>query len=381
MSEQSILHNVRVLDFTWVLAGPFATRLLADFGAEVIKVQPRLSAESDDAFSRGYYAAWNRNKLGITLDLSQPEGIGLAKKLVGVCDVVAESFAPRVMANWGLDYAHLQKIKPDIIMVSLSLMGHSGPFRDYSGFGPAAHAFSGLTSLTGFPGGPPLGPGFSFADHVAGLYASLAVLGALEERLKTGCGQYIDISEVAAVKSLLGGGAMRPEGNRSGEAAPHGVYACRGRDRWCAISVSTESEWRGLKKALGNPPWADDKKFASLSGRIENAYALDDLISQWTRKHTAAEVMAALQSYGVPSGVVQDAAGLALDPQLRARGFFVDRPDVGKLVDAAPLGLLESPAAYYRPAPPPGRDNAYVYGKLLGLTEKEIAELRKKGVI
>jgi crotonobetainyl-CoA:carnitine CoA-transferase CaiB-like acyl-CoA transferase len=145
--------------------------------------------------------------------------------------------------------------------------------------------------------------------------------------------------------------------------------------------VSTESEWQGFKKALDYPPWTDDKKFAGLSGRIENADALDDLISQWTRKHTAAAVMTALQSHRVPSGVVQDAADLSLDPQLRARRFFADKPEVGKLVDATPVRLSENPAAYYRPAPPPGRDNAYVYGKLLGLTEKEIAELRKKGVI
>ena len=381
MPEQSILHNIRVLDFTWVLAGPYATRLLADFGAEVIKVQPLLSTETDDAFTRGYYATWNRNKLGITLNLDKPEGIELAKKIVGVCDVVAESFAPRVMANWGLDYKNLPKIKPDIIMLSLSLLGHSGPFRDYTGFGPSAHAFSGLAWLTGFSGRPPLGPGFSFADHVAGLYASLAVLGALEERRKTGRGQYIDISEVAAVKSLLGGGAREPVGNRSNEAAPHGVYRCRGKDRWCAIAVSAEAEWRGLIKVLGDPPWADDKKFATLSGRIKNGDMLDDLVSQWTKKHTAAEVMTALQSHGVPSGIVQDATGLALDPQLLSRGFFVDRPDVGKLVDATPVRLSESPAGHYRPAPPPGCDNDYVYGELLGLGKKEIASLKKKGVI
>jgi len=380
MTKQPILHNIRVLDFTWVLAGPYATRLLADFGAEVIKVRPLLSVETDDEFSRGYDATWNRNKLGITLNLNKPGGIALAKRLVGICDVIAENFAPRVMANWGLDYTNLKKIKPDIIMVSLSLIGHSGPFRDYSGFGPAAHAFSGMTRLTAFPGGPPLGPGFSFADHVAGLYASLAVLGALEERRKTGRGQYIDISEVAAMKSLLLG-ARGPLGNRSLEAAPHGVYPCRGKDRWCALAVSTDGEWQGFKKALGNPPWAENKKFASVSGRLNNNDELDDLISRWTTKYTAADVMKKLQLHGVPAGVVQDAAGLAVDPQLNARGFFVDRQSVGKLVDAFPVRLSKSPGGYNLPTPPPGRDNDYVYGGLLGLSKKEMAELRKKGEI
>jgi len=381
MTKQPILHNIRVLDFTWVLAGPYATRLLADFGAEVIKVQPLLSAETDDAFSRSYYDTWNRNKLGVTLNLDKPEGVDIAKRLVGLCDVVAESFAPRVMTNWGLDYKNLKKLKPGIIMVSLSLIGQSGPFKDYTGFGPAAHAFSGLTHLTGFPGGPPLGPGFSFADHISGLYASLAVLGALEERRKTGRGQFIDISEVAAVKNLLGEGTLEPAGNRSAEAAPHGVYPCRGKDRWCAIAVSTEKEWQGFKKALGNPLWAEDKEFDDLAGRLRNAAALDALISQWTRRHTAAGVMDRLQAHGVAAGMVQDAAGLAADPQLKSRGFFVDKPDIGKLVDATPIRLSASPADYHRPAPSPGRDNAYVYGELLGLRKKEMAALKKEGVI
>jgi crotonobetainyl-CoA:carnitine CoA-transferase CaiB-like acyl-CoA transferase len=381
MAEQPILHNIRVLDFTWVLAGPYATRLLADFGAEVIKVQPLLSTEADDAFSRGYDATWNRNKLGVTLNLNTLEGLELAKRLVTVCDVVAESFAPRVMANWGLDYENLKKIKPSIIMMSLSLMGQTGAFRDYTGFAPAAHAFSGMTYLTSFPGGPPIGPGFSYADHVAGLCASLAVLAALEERRKTGSGQYIDISEVAAVKNLHIGGSPGPPGNRSASASPHGVYPCKGKDRWCAIAVSTDTEWQGFKKALGDPPWAGVKKFASLSGRIKNAPELDDLVSRWTGRHTAAEVMARLRSNDVAAGIVQDVADLAADPQLRSRGFFVDQPEVGKLVDAAPIRLSESPADYHRPAPFPGCDNDYVYGELLGLRKKEMAELVKKGVI
>jgi len=390
MTNQSILHNIRILDFTWVLAGPYATRLLADFGAEVIKVQPLLSTEADDDFSRSYYDAWNRNKLGVTLNLNKPEGIDLARKLVGICDVVAENFAPRVMANWGLDYENLKKIKPDIIMVSLSLMGRTGPWKDYTGFGPTVHAFSGMTYLSSFPGQAPTGPGFSCADHVAGLYASLAVLGALEHRRRTGEGQYIDISEVEAMVSLLGDAIMdykingkepEPMGNSSKEAAPHDVYACKGKDRWCAIAVFNDAEWLGLKRALGKPAWVEDKKFATLSGRSKNRDELDRRISAWTKKYTAAEVMARLQANGVAAGVVRDAADLAGDPQLMARGFFIDRPEIGKLVDASPIRLSANPAGYNRPAPTPGRDNAYVYGQLLGLSQREMTDLRNKGAI
>jgi crotonobetainyl-CoA:carnitine CoA-transferase CaiB-like acyl-CoA transferase len=380
MKYKPTLNNIRILDFTWALAGPYATRLLADFGAEVIKVQPLLSTETDDTFSRGYYNTWNRNKLGITLNLNKPEGIELAKKLVKICDIVAENFAPRVMVNWGLDYENLKKLKPEIIMVSLSLMGQTGPRKDYAGYGSTVHAFSGMTHLTSFPGRPPAGPGFSYADHVAGLYASLAVLGALEQRRRTGEGQYIDISETKAMTSLLGGDT-EPTGNLSKGAAPHNVFPCKGENRWCAIAVGNDAEWQGLKKALGNPDWAQERKFATLSGRLENRDELDRLMATWTRRHTAAEVMAKLQANGVAAGVVQDAADLAGDPQLRVSGFFIDRPEIGKLLDASPIRLSESPAEYKRPAPTRGRDNDYVYGKLLGLSKKEITGLGKKGVI
>src|SRR4030042_841744 len=234
ITKQSILHNIRILDFTWVLAGPYTTRLLADFGAEVIKVQPLISSENDDAFARGYYSTWNRNKQGVTLNLNKPEGIELAKKLVSISDAVVENFTPRVMENWGLDYQSLKKVKTDIIMVSMSVMGQKSPHRDYVGYGPTVQAFSGMTGLTSFPGKPPLGPGFSYADHIAGLYASLALLGALESRRRTGEGQHIDISEVEAMGSLLAHGF--PVGNSSPLGAPHNVDRVQGDNRWCAVA-------------------------------------------------------------------------------------------------------------------------------------------------
>jgi benzylsuccinate CoA-transferase BbsF subunit len=391
MTTQPILHNIRILDFTWVLAGPYATRLLADFGAEVIKVQPRISSEADDAFARGYYETWNRNKRGITLDLGKPEGVALARRLVGISDAVVENFTPRVMANWGLDYASLKKVKPDIIMVSLSVMGQTGPQKDYTGFGPTVQALSGMTQLTSFPGRPPLGPGFSYADHIAGLCASLALLGALEHRRRTGEGQHIDVSQVEAMASLLGGAVLEyaaggkepePAGNSSMHAAPHNVYHCRGDDRWCAIAVFTDDEWWGFKRALGNPSWAEDERFATTSGRMENRKELDGLITGWTRKHKAEDVMRRLQENGVAAGVVQDAADLARDPQLRARGFFVEHPErKGFFSDAAPIKLSQAPAEYGRAAPTPGRDNDYVYRQLLGMSAGEMAGLRNAGVI
>jgi len=378
MTNQPVLKNIRILDFTWVLAGPYATRLLADFGAEVIKVQPLLPEEEDD-FARGYYNTWNRNKLGITLDMSKPDGIALARKLVLASDAVVENFTPRVMANWGLDYENLKKLKPDIIMLSLSTMGATGPRRDYTGFGPTIQAFSGLARLTAYPGGPPLGPGTAHADHVGALFACLALLGALEYRRKTGRGQYIDVSQVEAMASLLGDAFISEK-----EGAFQGVYRCKGDDRWCAVAVATDEEWEGFKKVLGNPPGAEDKRFATSAGRLKNKKVLDELIEDWTKTRSAEEVMSLLQKQGVAAGVVQSAADLAKDPQLKERGFFIelDHPQMGRTVsDASPVRLSDTPPRYSRPAPLPGQDNDYVYGRLLGLSEAEINKLKKQGII
>jgi crotonobetainyl-CoA:carnitine CoA-transferase CaiB-like acyl-CoA transferase len=372
MTNQTVLKNIRILDFSWVLAGPYATRILADFGAEVIKVQPPLPQE-DDEFRRAYDNTWNRNKRGMTLDLNKPEGIALAKKLVKISDAVVENFTPRVMANWGLDYQNLKKIKPDIIMLSLSTMGGTGPWRDYTGFGPTIQAFSGMTHLTSFPGEPPLGLGISYADHIAGLFGCFALLGALEYRKKTGEGQYIDLSQVEAMASLLGGAILDYQiggrevavGNGSTEAAPHGVYRCQGDDRWCAIAVFTDEEWRGFKRALGSPAWAEEKRFNTLVGRLKNKTGLDRLVEEWTKKHTAEEVMALLQGEGVAAGVVQDARDLAKDPQLKERGFFIELG--GAISDAEPVRLSKTPARYRRAAPASGQDNDYIYKKLLGI--------------
>jgi benzylsuccinate CoA-transferase BbsF subunit len=391
MNSCSVLSSVRILDFTWVLAGPYATRILADFGAEVIKVQPRLTQE-EDVVSRGYYATWNRGKRGISLDLERPGGVALARRLVKVSDAVIENFSPRVMTNFGLDYANLIKLKPDLIMLSLSAMGNRGPWRDFVGFGPTIQAFSGLTYLTAFPGGMPLGTGTAYADHVAGLFACLALLGALEHRRRTGEGQHIDVSALEAMVNLLGEAVLErgltgegplPSGNSSAVAAPHSVYRCRD-NRWCAIAVSAEEEWQGFQRALGDPPWARDGKFRNPLERRKNHLELDNLVGSWTQEHTAAEVMVALQAQGVAAGVVQDATDLARDPQLRERGFIIEleQPEMGvKLADGSPIRLSRTPARYTRPAPLPGQDNGYVFGELLGLGNEEIAGLKEQGVI
>lgn len=389
------LSGLRVLDFTRVLAGPFATRILADHGAEVIKVQPVSSLTDSEHNTSGYFNNWNRNKLGITLNLSRGEGVELAKRLVRISDVVVENFSPRVMENWGLDYAAVCLIKPDLIMLSMSAVGHTGSRRDYVAFGATVQALSGITYLTGFPDNPSLGLGYAYADHVAGMMGVLAVLGGLEHRQKTGEGQYIDLSETEAACSLLGpaimdytcnGVSASPAGNAPlyRVAAPHGVYRCEGEDRWCAIAVFTAGEWESLCRVLEQPSWMTDPRFATESDRCSNSRELDLAMEEWTRRHSAEEVMRMLQEAGIAAGVVQNAADLAGDPQLESRGFYVrlEHPVLGETVgDGSPIRLSDSQAQYVRSAPLPGQDNDCVFEELLGIPPQDLQELMRAGVI
>jgi benzylsuccinate CoA-transferase BbsF subunit len=392
VSADSILQNIRILDFSWVLAGPYATRLLADFGAEVIKVQP-LMEEAQDKFSQGYSNNWNRNKLGISLSLKHPEGIEIARKLVKISDIVVENFSPRVMSNWGLDFPELIKIKSDLIFLSMSVMGHSGAGSYYIGFGPTVQALAGITGLTAYKGQPPLGLGYSYADHIAGLYACLALLGALEFRRKTGKGQYIDLSQTETMASLMSeavldftrkGSEAIPVGNEDGRSTLNLVSRCREEDRWCAISFSTETEWAGLKRAIGSPARADEERFSNQENRIKNSEALRVLLEEWTLERSDKEVMFILQKEGVPCGKVQNAADLVNDTQLKARGFFIelDHLFMGKYAaDASPIHFSGNPAEYRRASPAPCQDNDHVYRQLLGLSAEEINGLRERKII
>ncbi len=389
------LQDLRVIDFTWVLAGPFATRILADYSAQVIKVQSELTMGGTQHNISGYFNTWNRNKLGIALNLSQPQGIEIAKRLVQISDVVVENFSPRVLRNWGLDYETVRKIKPDLIMLSMSGMGQTGPWRDYIAFGATIQALSGITYLTTFPGRPPLGLGYSYADHVAGLMGALAILQALEYRQKTGEGQYIDLAELEAMSTLLGTAILdygvnhrvaSPSGNRPTHriAAPYGAYRCRGEDRWCAIAVFAEDEWQAFCQVLGNPSWTKEGRFATLSDRVKNIDQLDLLVEEWTKEHSAEEAMTLLQGVGIAAGVVQDAADLSQDPQLRARGFFVelDHPVLGQTsFDGSPVKLSDTPACFQQAAPLLGQHNEYVYRQLLGMSEEEFDQYTKDGVL
>ena len=390
-----ILENLRVLDLTRVLAGPYATRILADFGAEVIKIQSKKTAFGAESNTSSHFCAWNRNKRSITLDMARSQARDLFLGLVKISDVVVENFSPRVMQNWKLDYERLRQINHGLIMVSMSGMGQTGPWKDLVAFGPTLHSLGGLTYLTSFSEHAPLGVGFAYADIIAGLYGALAVLGALEYRNNTGHGQYIDLSQYEAVCTSIGPAlldvfankkSLLPRGNVSDhlQAAPYGCYRCSGHDRWCVIAVFTENEWRALCGVMGHPAWTNEERFDTLSKRKAQKTELDDHLQDWTIRHTAEKVVKLLQEAGVPAGVVQNAEDLANDPHLSARSFFerLIHPALGELrTDTHPIRFEGQSPARWRPSPLLGEDNDYVYKELLGLSDKEMNTYVEKGII
>jgi benzylsuccinate CoA-transferase BbsF subunit len=385
------LDAVRVLDFTWVVAGPVTTRILADLGAEVIKIERRGSLDFGDRRG-GLSGTLMRGKKSVLLDLNDPRGLDLARRLAALSDVVIDNFSARVMTNLGLDYEALVKLRPDVICVRMTGFGLTGPDRDHVSYGPTLQALTGYTLLMAEPGAPPAGFGYSYSDLAGGNLGALAVLAALWRRRQTGRGQLVDLAQLEAVASLVGpmlldGGTSAPAGNASqeGPAAPHGVYPCAGKDRWIAITVFGDAEWQRLADAIGSPAWTRDTRFATLAGRLAHAAELDRLVEGWTREQSAEDAMARLQAAGVAAGLVANAEDLCVrDPQLAARGHFVEvpTPEGGTVrMDGPPFILSENPARVSGPGPLLGEHTEEVLSQLLGLGPDEIAALREARVV
>jgi crotonobetainyl-CoA:carnitine CoA-transferase CaiB-like acyl-CoA transferase len=385
---------VRILDFTWVVAGPVATRILADQGAEVIKIERR---DSLDLGSRrgGFTGNLFRGKESTVINMADPRGREIARQLVAVSDVVIDNFSARVMHNWGMDYHSVRQIKPDIIAVSMSGFGHAGPQKDYVSYGPTIQALSGYTLLMRHPGKEPAGWGYSYADMSGGYSGALAVLMALWHRKRTGQGQFVDLSQFETISSVVGpalldvlvnNATVAPFGNRSQEApaAPHGVYRCAGTDRWCAITIFSEHEWQAFCRALGDPAWTKDPCFATPAGRLEYQDALDRQVEEWTQRHAPEEVMRQLQQAGIAAGIVADGDDLDRDPQLRARGYWahVQTPEGDEVVlDGTPVKLSVTPGYVAAPGPLLGEHTDAVLRRLLGYSEEHIARLKADRVV
>ena len=392
------LAGIRVLDFTWVVAGPVATRILADYGAEVIKLERKPGPPGER--QRGLQGDLHRNKLSIAVNMANPGGIEVAKRLAEKSDLVMDNFSARVMRGWGMDYASLSKIKPDIICISMSGLGHTGPRASYVSYGPTLQALSGFTRLMAEENGDPAGYGYSYADMAGGYTGALAALIALWHRKQSGCGQFIDLSQFEALVSLAGpalldisvnGRVQSPAGYLPQEmpAAPHGVYQCRplgdDDDRWLAISVRTQPEWERFVGAIGSPTWARSPEFRTLFMRMRKRAELDKHVASWTIRQTAEHAMELLQGAGVAAGVVSNGADICVrDPQLQARGFWgtVTLPDGRRTnVTGVPIKMSATSGSVRTPSPLIGSSNEYVLGELLGYGSGEREQLIAAGAV
>jgi benzylsuccinate CoA-transferase BbsF subunit len=392
------LTGIRVLDFTWVVAGPVATRILADHGAEVIKLERKPGPPGER--QRGLQGDLHRNKLSIAVNMANPGGIEVAQRLAAKSDLVIDNFSARVMRGWGMDYDSLSKIKPDIICISMSGLGHTGPRASYVSYGPTLQALGGFTRLMAEENGQPAGYGYSYADIAGGYTGALAALIALWHRRQTGRGQFIDLSQFEALVSLVGpalldisvnGRTQSPPGYLPQEmpAAPHGVYKCRplgdDDDRWLAISVRTQPEWERFVAAIGSPAWAHSPEFRTLFLRMRKREHLDKHVGSWTIMQTAEHAMELLQGAGVAAGVVSNGADIcARDPQLQARDFWgaVTLPDGGRTnVTGVPIKMSATPGSVRTPSPLIGSSNDYVLGELLGYSSTDREKLKAVGAV
>lgn len=395
--------GLRVVDFSWYAVGPRTAGYLAAHGAEVIRVE---SSVSPDGLRRsgpfkdgvngpnrsGYFNNQNPNKYGLSLNLKQPRAADIARKLVARADVVLEAFTPGVMERFGLGYDELRQLKPDIIMISMGAQGRGGPFSSHSAFGHVQQALCGVNHLTGWLDGYPTGVHGPYTDFFVPHIAAAVVIAALGYRRRTGRGQYIELSQLEAAIHCLGPAILdytanrreqTRDGNRHPAAAPHGAYRCVGDDRWCAIAVFSDSEWRALCEAMGNPVWTRDKRFDTLASRLEHTDELDRLLEKWTAGHSPGTVMALLQAAEVDAGVVQDARDLHADPQLSHRHHYwtLSHPETGPATyDGPAYRLSRTPARFHMPAPCLGEHNQFVCCQLLGMSDEDFVELLTEGV-
>jgi len=398
------LQGIRVADFSWVGAGPFLTKPLADHGADVVKVESRTRLDPIRSMSpfrdgvrgterSGYFANRNSSKRSICLDLKDAHGHELALRLIGCSDVVVNNFSPGTMDRLGLGYDAAKAVRPDVIYLEMPMMGTEGPQRDCRGYGLTIGAAGGILGLTGYDDRPPVGTGTNYPDHVPNpLHGAVAVLAALHKRQRTGQGEYIEVSQLESTINAIGpaivaaaaGEPVSRVGNRDDVAAPHGVYRCAGDDEWCAIAVFTDDQWAACRAALPHPGWADHPEFDAVDGRRRGRELLDDMLGQVTTRWNADRLAGELTARGVPASPVLRADQLvASDEQLAARGHWVrlEHPVMGASVyDGIPYRLSATPGHLRSAAPLLGADTRAVCIELLGVAEDTYDELVSEGV-
>ena len=408
------LEGVTVIDLTEVWAGPMGTSLLGDLGATVIKVEsfPRVPTtrivggpaargftNNDSAGPRPWDRAAihnmaNRNKYGVTLDLAQPRGLAVFERLATISDVVCEAYTAGTMDRLGISYPRMKELNSGIIMVSMPGWGVEGPYKGYVSLGSGIDGFTGHHTLRGYPGtDPTVTPVAQHGDAIGAVTLAFAVLVALYHKNRTGEGQWVDISQVEAfmphlsrpfMDYVMNGRPFTPMGNRDGHMAPHGCYRCAGEDDWVVITVSSDSQWRALVRAMGDPEWVLDPAFSDTLSRHRNQDLLDQRIQEWTCTRDKTAVMGTLQDAGVSAQAVLDDEDLYADPHLEARRFFqrVQHPVIGDHLYPGYLWNLgaSSPPVDIPPATY-GEHNGYVYGTLLGMSAGEMSDLERQGII
>jgi len=406
------LQDLKVVDLSWVVAGPAIGRVLADYGASIVRVESATRVETArvvgpfhgrkmGAENSVLYGNVNAGKLGLALDLSNEQARAVVLDLVRWADVLIEAFSPGVMKRWGLDYETVRQVNPELIMLSTSLMGATGPYSTFAGYGNIGAAVSGFQNLVGWPDRPPHGPLGPYTDYVGPRFSLVMLLAALDHRRRTGEGCNIDVSQAEAGIHFLApqvadyfaqGHVAERIGNRDLQMAPHGVYACRDREdgdatrvtaSWVAIAVRDDAEWQKLATLIGSVELAQDERFSSLADRLHQAALLDEIVETWTKLATAQEVEATLQAEGIPAHVVATSADTLADPQLQFREHFIelDHPLHGKtVVERSRYKLSRTPAEVKRAAPTFGQDKDYILRDILHYDKDRIAALETAGV-
>ena len=392
------LKGLKVLDFMWVIAGPVFTRVLADYGATVIKVESSKRMEAARAapgFKNGLpgvesgipFANFNAGKLGVTIDPANPVGLEVIHDLVRWADVVTESFSPKAMKAWGLDYASLTKINPNIIMLSSCLMGQTGPRALVPGYGNMAAAITGFYDLTGWSDRSPAGPYLAYTDGVAPRFLVASLLAALEHRRKTGEGQHIDLSQAEAAIHMLAPAILdhglnahtwHRMGNRDLQFSPHGVFPALGEDRWVAIVCQTDEAWRALCKTAGFATQGADTSLATAPGRLAREDELEALIADWTRTRDEIEIQTLLIDAEIAAHVVQNSPECLLDPQLQYRNHFITVPHTSEgdfVIESSRFKLSRTPASTLTASPEIGEHNVHVLMEILGYDGDRLADV------
>ena len=408
------LRDYRVLDLSRIWAGPYCTKLMADLGAEIIKMEslsvydshrgPVSPARGIAAYPDGEPGdePWNRNgwfnclhlsKYGITLELTSDEGRRVFERLVSISDVLIENFRQGSLERLGYDYTALRQHRPDLIYVSMPAFGNTGPWKGYLGYGIGQEQLSGMAHLTGYPDDGPMKSGINHGDPITGSHAAGVLLAALRRRRRTGKGMYIDVSQQESSVALMGAELLayqmtgqEPDriGNRSRWYAPCNTYPCAGEDRWITIAATNDDEWERLVSAMEANPLAEDLRFATAEDRMEHQDELDAIIAGWTSDQDAFELTERLQAVGVPAGAVLRGPDLLEDRHYAERGTFVtvDHPQVGpKQYPGLPWKMSGTPGEVRWPSPTLGQHNLEIFGGLLGLTGDEIDALESGGVI